>query len=94
MTAADAAALVEIKRLEQLGAIRFDWEHALPRMRERGASRADVRHAIASTIECALQENGRYLLTGGVDLDDDELKVVVEIIKGYGAEYDYVITVF
>ena len=42
MTGTEGAALAEIKRLEKAGALRYDWNHAIPRMEERGATRADV----------------------------------------------------
>ena len=97
MTGTEGAALAEIKRLEKAGALRYDWNHAIPRMEERGATRADVRHALASSTDCRLgtgSNDGHFEVMGGVDLDGESLNVVVEIRDGIAIVYVWVITVF
>jgi hypothetical protein len=50
-------------------------------MRERGATFADVEHALAGARRCSLQENGRWRVDGS-DLDGDDLTAVVVLDAG------------
>lgn len=76
----DAKALEEIHRLAALpGRIRYRG-HALDRMDERGATREDVRNALRSSTDATWQpDRGTWKVTGGVDLDGDDLVCAVDI---------------
>lgn len=64
--------------------------HAHRRMGERGATRADICCALRSSLAAIVQENDRkWRLEGGRDLDGDELIVVI-VFTGQGV----VVTVF
>lgn len=69
--------------------------HATQRMQERTATHADVRQAIRTSDAAALSDNAsnRWLLSGGGDLDDCELRVVVAIDED-GEVTVTVVTVF
>jgi hypothetical protein len=58
-------------------------------MRERGASRADVRRALETATGCEAEPDERWKVTGGVDLDGDPLGAVVVLEDGV-----VVVTVF
>jgi hypothetical protein len=77
-----AAALAEIRRYAVQGRIRYSG-HGLKRMRERGASRADVRNALCTATSCSPSEDGpgRWKVPGE-DEDGDALLVVVVIEAG------------
>lgn len=80
-------ALRDIRGFASAGRLRIEL-HARQRMRERGASFADVKHALAGAQRCRLQENGRWRVDGE-DLDGDELTAVVVLESGV-----VVVTVF
>lgn len=75
-----AKALAEIHRLAQLNYIRYTG-HADGRMRKRGARQDDVRNALLTATAATWQdEQGNWRLTGGVDLDGDELTACVDLM--------------
>jgi len=51
------------------------------RLRARGASMADVRHALAFARVCMQGDDGTYRV-GGVDLDGGPLSLIVSIANG------------
>ena len=51
------------------------------RLRSRGTSLADVRHALAGARMCIDRDDGTYRV-GGVDLDGSPLSLVVSIADG------------
>lgn len=74
----------EIRRLASKGYIRFVAPHAYDRMDERGATKEDVRNALVTAHRVHRQTNpkwnaDRWEVTGGVDLEGDVLRVIVEI---------------
>ena len=72
--------LEQAKQLALENQIEFDVQHALPRMRQRGASRHDVRDAVLSAKTYRPGDKPRrWVLDGGKDGDGDLLSVVVEI---------------
>jgi hypothetical protein len=48
-------------------------------MRERGARFEDVRHALISATCCKPSNDSKWKVTGGQDLDGDELVSIVAI---------------
>ncbi len=74
----DTKALAEIQRLASLNRIVYTG-HALTRMDDRGASRADVRSALITATSARRQERGTWRVEGGRDLDGDDLTAVVDI---------------
>jgi hypothetical protein len=56
--------------------------HARMRMEQRGARRADVRSALITGTAGAAEPDDRWEVTGGVDLDGDDLTVVLVIADG------------
>lgn len=50
--------------------------HAIERMRERNVTRRDIGKALQSATAAAL-DGERWCLTGGIDLDGDNLTVVI-----------------
>jgi hypothetical protein len=64
--------------------------HALDRMKERNATRGDVRSALASANLATFQpDNGRWKITGGTDRSGDALDMAIVFENGL-----VVITVF
>jgi hypothetical protein len=63
--------------------------HARERQGERTAHRADIREALRTTTKAKLQENERWRLDGGTDLDGDDLTLIVVFEAGV-----IVVTVF
>jgi hypothetical protein len=64
--------------------------HALDRMKERNATRGDVRSALTSATPATFQpDNGRWKITGGTDRSGDALDMAVVFENGL-----VVITVF
>jgi hypothetical protein len=75
----EAQALAEIKRLVELDRVLYT-HHAQVRMIERGARRRDVEHALFGANRATEQpDRGCWRVTGGVDLDGDDLTVVVAL---------------
>ena len=75
----DAEALTTIRRMVRRGDVVFT-RHAYVRMDERGASTDDVCHALLTAKGAAHDpERDRWIVSGGMDLDGDALKVVVAI---------------
>jgi len=71
--------LDEIKRLAGLGRILVR-HHARVRMAERGATFDDLQHALTTATGATWQPDRQtWRVDGGVDLDDDELTVVVDV---------------
>ena len=56
--------------------------HAIRRMRSRGASELDVRHALASAARCTEDEEPDLWRVEGPDLDNDEMSLIVAIDDG------------
>jgi uncharacterized protein DUF4258 len=64
--------------------------HALDRMKERNATRSDVRSALKSAVFATFQEdNGRWKIAGGTDRSGEPLDMAVVFEHGI-----VVITVF
>jgi hypothetical protein len=64
--------------------------HALDRMKERNATRGDVRSALTSAMLATFQpNNGRWKITGGTDRSGEALDMAVVFENGI-----VVITVF
>lgn len=64
--------------------------HALDRMKERNATRGDVRSALASADLATFQpDNGRWKISGGTDRSGDALDLAIVFENGL-----VVITVF
>lgn len=75
----DAKALGEIQRLAARNFIRFT-AHAIQRMRQRGADRADVKNALLTATDATWQtDHQTWHISGGVDCDGDGLSVAVTI---------------
>lgn len=53
--------------------------HALGRMRERGAHAEDVLLAMRGATASSLKDNGTWRLSGGKDVDGDDLDVVLDV---------------
>lgn len=51
------------------------------RLRERGTSMADVRHALAGARMCMQRDDGTFRVAG-VDLDGSPLSLIVSIVDG------------
>ena len=75
-----AEALRDIRGYAAAGRYVVSW-HARERMRERGATQADVRSALVDAQSCSQQKNGSWRVEGS-DLDGDELTLVVAIEDG------------
>lgn len=74
MDAAEALGLIQ-------SADQWDWrDHALKRMNERDASRADVKHAVrtATACEASTTNPGAWVVTG-TDRTGDPLRVSIAI---------------
>ncbi len=57
--------------------------HVSLRMAERGATRKCIAKALQTATEAIHQpENDRWKLTGGVDVDGDELILIVKFNRG------------
>lgn len=57
-------------------------DHAFDQALERKLGRRDVRNAMSGATDATLQSNGRWLLTGGVDLDGVPVSIVVDFTRG------------
>ena len=64
-------------------------------MQERIATRADVREAVRTADVAVRSDDGpnRWMLCGGADLDDCELRVVISVDEG-GEVTVIVVTVY
>ena len=51
------------------------------RLRERGVSLADIRHALADARLCITRDDGTFRV-GGMDLDGSPLSLVVSLADG------------
>lgn len=75
----DAKALAEIQRLARLGRIVYT-PHARRRMKERGATELDVRHALRIATAARYQADRRnWRVEGGVDTEGDELMLICDL---------------
>ena len=75
----DPKVLAEIQRLAKLGRIIFT-AHAAKRMSTRGATARDVQTALVSATDATWQQDREnWRVSGGVDLDGDELTVIVDL---------------
>lgn len=70
--------LEKVRHAESAGYCVFT-VHARDRMRERNARAADVRNAIRTATSARRRENGSWKLTGGKDIDGDDLDFAVDI---------------
>ncbi len=57
-------------------------DHAMDRAEERNIGRKDVRNALTGATAATLQDNGRWYITGGVDLDGVTVTLVVKVVGG------------
>jgi hypothetical protein len=57
-------------------------DHALERADERKIGRRDLRNALSEANQATLQDNGRWLIDGGNDLDGDPVTLVVAFYRG------------
>jgi len=78
-----AEALRTARAAADANRLRFT-RHATERMQERTATHADVREAVRTADTAVPSDDGpnRWLLCGGGDLDECELRVVVAIDEG------------
>ncbi len=76
MTPTDALRLA--REAACTGRLQFT-EHALRRMRERGARRLDVSNACATATTATYQGSDVWRLSGGVDLEGDVLVVIASV---------------
>ena len=76
----NAKVLAEIKLLAQIE-FRIIWtSHALLRMATRGASKQDVIKGLRTGTTCVWStEHASWNVTGGADLDGDEILVAVNV---------------
>jgi len=56
--------------------------HARKRMKERNVTRNDLATALGTATHAAHEGQGRFLLTGGADIEGEALAVVVAIAPG------------
>jgi hypothetical protein len=57
-------------------------EHAADRARGRNISPGDLRNALEGATSATLQENGRWYVVGGEDLDGDPINLAVSFERG------------
>jgi hypothetical protein len=57
-------------------------DHALQRADERQLRRKDIRKALAEATQAALQDNARWHVSGGTDLDGEPVTLVVKLYRG------------
>jgi hypothetical protein len=57
-------------------------EHAADRARERNISKDDIRNALMHSSSATLQENGRWYVSGGADLDGDPINFALSFERG------------
>lgn len=77
MTADEQKALKDAAGYAAAGRVRYS-PHAQKRIEERcGGADNNVLAAIKSATKCTAQDNGRYRLTGGVDIDGDDMTVII-----------------
>jgi uncharacterized protein DUF4258 len=57
-------------------------DHALDRANERNIRREDIRNALSQAAAATLPDNGRWLVTGGADLDGDAVTLVIRLYRG------------
>lgn len=81
MPARPDAVLAECHAAGQTG-IFILGDHALERANERKIGRRDIRNALAEATDAVLQENTRWLVTGGHDLDGEAVTLVVKLYRG------------
>lgn len=74
MTATEA--LAEIKAKAAGGQVRFT-AHAYLRMRDRSATARDVVRALVTATRASEDGVSKYKVSGGSDLDGDDLTVIV-----------------
>lgn len=74
-------ALAEIRRHAVAGRIVYT-RHAIQRMGERGAHRADVREALCGASSCKVGSSVGTWVVCGRDRDGDDLDVVVAVEAG------------
>jgi hypothetical protein len=58
-------------------------EHALDRAQERKIGRLDVRNALTGATAAELQDNGRWSVTGGADLEGVPVELIVAFDRGF-----------
>ncbi len=74
-----AEALATIQALTRAGRV-FLGDHALQRMEQRNIRRRDIdRGLLTATAATHQPERDRWKVTGGEDMDGDELTLVVEV---------------
>lgn len=56
--------------------------HAAQRAQQRNIDRDDVRHALQGSTAAQLQGNGRWTITGGLDLGGAPVTLVVSVFRG------------
>jgi hypothetical protein len=74
----ETQALAEIKRLAAGGQVSFT-HHAYERMDERNATTRDVISALMTATKATAETTSKFKVTGGVDLDRDDLNIVVAL---------------
>ena len=83
VTAAEESALECIRGYAAAGRISYSGHLYRDRMGRGPGTRnvlvEDVRSALVTAIRCASQKNGRWAVSGGVDLDGDELTCICVI---------------
>jgi hypothetical protein len=57
-------------------------EHAADRARERNIGKEDIRNALGGSTSATLQDNGRWYVSGGADLEGDAVNFAVSFERG------------
>ena len=76
-----ATALAQIKGFASAYRIVFG-NHALERMELRHVGTDDVREALLTATSCRPEGEPKWKVSGGHDLDGDELTVIVLLVRG------------
>jgi hypothetical protein len=57
-------------------------EHAADRAQERNLDIDDIRNALRGSTAAALQDNGRWKVSGGSDLEGEPIAFIVQFERG------------
>jgi len=65
----------------RLGRFEVSW-HASQRMKERNVTRGDIAEALITATHATAASRGRFHLSGGGDLQEAPLSVVIALVNG------------
>jgi len=80
-TRTSASVLVECHAAGRTGIFLLG-EHAADRARERRIEIDDIKHALRGATAATLQDNGRWKVSGGLDLEGDAVTFIVMLERG------------